>query len=286
MKGSVIINNKDVADFGAFILRGGDNDLLTMPERKQPKMTSWYEYDGIDADLTEVFFNERKLKIDFYLSADNAAYYKSRVKGFYDLITGGSITMYSREFDRSFTFRYLTCPEFEHKGGLYKAGDKRGKFTVEFSMDDPLQLFTDPTILQPRSSYVHTSHVLLNGIDLGAFGIIVNECYSSMLKLPAIKKPLTRSFSRRSGLIAFTRKNPTFETREISIQCTMRARSRTEFYYNYEALFNNLAKTEALQLDSYLGQAKCYYSKMLDSRKMGTFSNGIMIQFTLRLIQI
>lgn len=313
MKGSVIINGVDIADFGAFILRGGDNDLLTMPERKQPKMTSWYEYDGIDADLSEVYFNERKVKIDFYLSADNARDYEYRLNEFYRLITSGYITMYSREFDRTFNYRYLSCPDFEHKGGFYKSGDKRGKFTVEFSMDDPLQLFNDPTILQPRklgsflaseTAFIltddglfvdigdalavdsHISHVALNGIDLGAFGIIVNECYSSMLKLPATKTPLTRSFARRSGLQAYTSESPKFEAKELVINCTMRAASRAEFYWNYEALFNNLTKPEALQIDSYLGRADCYYNKMEDFKKLGIFSRGVLVSFTLKLIQI
>lgn len=56
MKGSVIINGTDIADFGALILRGGDYNFLPFPERKEPKQNNWYEYDGLDTDLEEVFF--------------------------------------------------------------------------------------------------------------------------------------------------------------------------------------------------------------------------------------
>lgn len=285
MKGSVIINGVDIATFGMFILRGGDYDILTMPERKQPKQNNWYEYNGLDVDLSEVFFGARTLRIGFYIAATNARDYEYNLNEFYKLIAPGYITMYSREFDRTFVYRYLSVTEYNHKGGLYKAGDKRGSFTVEFSMDDPLQLFTDTTLLQPRSTYLHTSHVLVNGIDLGAFGIIVNECYSSMLQQSAVKTPLTRSFARRSGLIAYTRQNTTFETRSISIQCTMRARDRSEFYHNYEALFNNISQPGEITIETALGSAACYYSKM-EGFKKGIFSHGVMVSFILRFNQI
>ncbi|WP_108822003.1 hypothetical protein [Dysgonomonas sp. Marseille-P4361] len=286
MRGSVIINGVDIADFGAFILRGGDHDILTMPARTEPKKNNWFEYDGLDVDLSEVFFNARSLLIQFYLSADNSFEYELNLSLFSSLITSGYINLYSREFNRTFKYRYLSATEYNHKGGLYKPGDKRGAFTVSFSMDDPIQLFKDPTILAPNSTYKHATHILLNGIDLGEFGIIVNEAYSSMLKLPVVKAPLTRSFARRSGLWAYPNSNPRFEAKEIALKCTMRADSREEFYHNYEALFNNLSKTKSLQIESYIGEAECYYSKMEDFKKMGVFSRGILVSFTLKLIQI
>lgn len=248
MKGSVIINGVDISTFGMFILRGGDYDFLPFPERKPPYAVNWFEYNGLDVDLTEIYFKERSVNVDFYISSHTARDYEYNLNNFYRLITRGYIELYSREFERTFQLRYIDCPAFTHKGGLYKAGDKSGKLTVEFSMDDPLQLFTDPTILQPRklgsllaseTAYVltnsglyieigdatgmdnHISHVSLNGIDFGAFGIIVNECYSSILKQSAVKQPLTRSFARRSGLKAYPSPSPTFEAKELVVKCTM-----------------------------------------------------------------
>lgn len=314
MKGSIKINGKDVGELGVFILRGGDYDLLTMPERIAPEQNNWYERSVLDVDLSEIFFKGRNLSVNFHIADQTAQAYEYNLNEFYRLLTGGYIELWSREFARSFNLRYVDNTEYNHKGGLYKAGDKRGWVRIEFAMDDPLQLFGDPTILVPRKigSFLYTdsalfvatdtgllidigdaldidkhiSHVLLNGIDLGAFGIIVNECYNSMLRLAAVKKPLTRTFARMSGTKAYPRQTPTFEPKELVIKCTMRADSRTEFYYNYQALFNNLAKTEALQIESYLGTVDCYYSKMTDFRKLGNFSSGIMVQFTLRLVQL
>lgn len=286
MKASVIINEVDIAELGVFILRGGDHEILTMPERIEPAKNNWYEYNGLDVDLSEIFFNARTLPIQFYISAKDTKDYQNKLFEFNKLIIPSYTTIYSREFDRSFKYRYLSVNEYKHKGGLYKAGNKHGTFTVNFSMDDPVQLFKDKTILQPRNLNSRHSHIILNGIDLGDFGIIVNEFYNSALKQAEVKAPLTVSFERWSGLLAFPSTSPRQEAKEITINCTMRAKNRDNFYYNYEALFNQLTIPKALELVSYLGTSKCYYSKMDSFKKIGIFSQGVMVQFSLKLIQI
>lgn len=144
MKGSVIINDIDIADLGVFILRGGDYDFLTFPERREPTQNNWYEHNGLDVDLSEVYFKERTVSILFNISAQRAQDYEYNLNAFYRLITDSYISLYSREFARTFSLRYLSCTEYNHKGGMYKQGDKRGWLKVNFSLDDPLQLFKDP----------------------------------------------------------------------------------------------------------------------------------------------
>lgn len=287
MIGSVIINGTDIADFGAMIIRGGDNDFLLMPERKVPPQNNWYEYDGLDVDLSEIYFNARNLSVGFYISARSSLEYQYNLNELYKLISAGYIDLYSREFDKTFNLRYINVPEYNHKGGFYKQGAKGGDFTIAFSMDAPTQLFTRPDILTPVSTMRYSpSGILLNDIDLADFGIIVNECYSSMLTLPAVKAPLTRSFAKRSGLLAYPSSTPTFEAKENVIKCTMAAPTRAEFYRNYDALFNNLCKTGEISIESYLGVAACYYMKMEDFKKLGVFSGGVKVSFALRLMQI
>ncbi|MDH6310594.1 hypothetical protein M2451_003316 [Dysgonomonas sp. PFB1-18] len=287
MKGSVIINGTDISDFGALILRGGDYDFLPFPARVEPKQNNWHEHDGLDVDLTEVYFKERSLSVQFYISNGNSLEYEFNLNSFYGLIATGYIDLYSREFARTFRMRYLSVADYKHKGGLYKQGAKQGWVKVNFSMDDPLQLFTDPAIRVPASSKNYPlSGVLLNGYDLAQFGIVVNECYSSMLAQAAVKAPLTRKFAKYTGLLAYPNSNPTFEAKEITIKCTMAANSLAEFYHNYEALFNHVSQTGELLIETYLGGASCYYLKMENFKKHGVFARGVMVSFTLRFMQL
>ncbi len=284
---SCIIDGKDISTLGMFILRGGDYDFLSFPERKEPASVNWWERSGIDADLSDVYFKEKKVVVRFYVAASDADEYLYRLDAFNDLISRpGERTLYSREFGRTFRLRYIGSPALIHKGGLYKPAKKRGEIGVEFSMDDPLQIIDDRTILIPTGMRTSASRVSLNGVDLSQFGIIVNECYNTALKLPGAKQPLTRVFDRRTGLIAYAPGIRSFETKQIVVECTMVAPSREEFYHNYQALFNNIALPGGLMLETYNGSEKCYYAAMQGFKKLRPFSVRAMVSFSLVFIVV
>lgn len=288
MKGSVIIDGIDIDDLGLFILRGGDYDFLSFPERKEPDQNNWHEIDGIDPDLSEVYFNEKKVAVRFYIKAESGDEFLYRLNRFYRLISApGYRQLYSREFGKTFMLRYVDCPELEHRGGLYKKGTKRAELSVVFSMDDPLQIFAGDGNLAPRNGRSAKSYVEINGIDLADFGIIVNRCYDTVLRLPAVKPPLARSISNLNGLIAYDRERSTFEAKQTIINCTMTAADRDDFYYNYEALFNNLTIREALRLSTFAyDNAAHYYASMSGFQKLRPFGSRVLVSFALVLVQV
>ena len=313
MKGSCIIDGFDIDDLGGFILRGGDYDFLSFPERRDPLSENWFEYDGVDVDLSEIFFKEKSLTVKFHIKGETSDEFIYRLNGFYKRVSApGYRILYSREFDRTFRLRFVSCPEYTHRGGLFKPGTKRGTLSVSFSMDDPLQLFTDRSILEPVSlgtllatessdlmntedSYLIElfgadavnrripTRVLINGYDLSRFGIIVTQCYNSVLKLSAAKQPLTRSFERMTGLLVSEPEQATFEAKQITIECTMLADNRAEFYHNYTALFNNLTLTQSIEVSTLWADNECFYTSMSDFSKFKAFKNGIHIGFKLNL---
>ncbi|WP_165043721.1 hypothetical protein [Dysgonomonas sp. ZJ709] len=288
MTGSVTIDGVDISTFGMFILKGGDYDFLPFPDRKEPEQNNWHDYNGVDVDLSEIYFKEKRVIVRFYIANDTTQDFLSNLNAFYTLISKpGYRQLYSRDFDKTFSLRYVSCPDYSHKGGLYKYGRKRGELTVEFSMDAPIQLFTRPTLLQPVGGRASITHVQINGYDLAAFGIIVNEAYNTVLNLPAVKPPLIRSFERRSGLLVHTPADIAYETKQIVINCTMTANTRAEFYTNYEALFNNLTlTTAAVSLRTYEGTEDCYYTAMQGFKKLRPFGSRIIVEFSLVLTAI
>lgn len=283
MIGSCIINGVDIATWDMFILKDSDSDFLSFPDRKEPTSNNWQEYDGLDVDLTEVYFNAKKVVTRFFIKADTGAEFLYRLNAFHTLISApGTLSLYSREFDRTFSLRFISCPEYRHTNGMYKDGAKRGEITVEFSMDNPLQLFTNPALLIPTGNR-NTQFVSVNNYDLGRFGIIVNECYNTTLNLPAVKPPLVQSFERSTGLFVTPSSQTTFEATQVTIECTMLADTRDEFYHNYEALFNNLTKPDAVQLSTFSFDADCFYNSMQNFEKLKPFSDGVRVRFSLVL---
>ena len=299
-KGSCIINDIDIADLGMFILQGGDYDLFSFPQRVEPVQNDWYEQDGIDVDLEEIHFKEKKVTISFYLSAENSDLFRLRLERFFSLFytnlrqknkksdnneniykKDGYIKFKYGESDHTFYLRYISCPEYSHREGLYKSGRKSAEIRVEFSMDEPLQFFTDPTILIPDISYHNKTYISLNGYDLSRFGIIVSECYNSVMKLADAKAPLTRTFEYKRGLESYPSVSPRLQNKQIIISCTMLADSLDRFLYNYQALFNNINKKNALAIVTYYDDFECYYSDMQNFIKEEPFDRRIKVSFDL-----
>jgi hypothetical protein len=289
--GSCIIDGKDIADYGMFILRGGDYDLLPFPERTEPVQNDWYEEDGVDADLSEIYFKEKNVTVRFYIAADTAVEFESNLDRFYRMISEPKPReVYIREFDREFTLRYISCPGYAYSGGLYKDGRKSATINVNFTMDNPLQLFNDPEILTPSLSR-NKQFVEINGYDLSRFGIVVTQCYNTAMNLPEAKHPLTRSFSNRTGLeVLYPAGNryvkQTLKNKQIVIECTMMADSPDIFYYNYEALFNNLTRPGAVELSTLYENFDCYYSAMQNFEKLEPFGRRVKVNFDLILTVI
>ena len=281
MRGDCIIDGTDIATLGIFIVRDGDNDFISFPKRKEPENNDWYEYDGMDADLTEHCFKEKTVEVRFHITDLAHGRLEERLYGFFDLVSAPGIhTVYVRAFKRPFRLRSLAVPDMQQKGGLVKPGSKSATFTVRFSMDAPMQLFTtgDP---RPSAPYRGMTYVEIDGKDLALFGIIVSECYSAVLPYPARKKPLTIAERRMTGLVAYPPQTATFDVKQIAVSCTMRAHSTEEFYRNWEALFRSLTTSDTLTLATFPGDEECFYASMENFRKKAPFSRRPVVTFEL-----
>ena len=285
MRGACIIDNIDIDDLGMLILRGGDNDFLSFPERKPPMQNDWFEYDGLDVDLSEVFFQPKELNVKFNMTCPDTDTFLYNLDELHRILSkSGYRQMYIRDFDRTFSLRYVSCPQFAQRGGLANPAVKSASFTVRFAMDDPLQVITSDN-MHPVAPEINPTHVRLNGFDLSNFGIIVQKAYHTALQLPAPKPPLVRTFEKLNGAIADTVKSAS-QFPDLIISCHMSADSSEEFYTNYDALFNQLTKPEALSIEIPERTYTCYYSKMNNFRKLMPFSVHPRVSFDLVLKRI
>lgn len=283
MKGSCYIDGIDIFSYGAFILQGGDNDFLSFPERKLPYSNDWYEENGVEYDLSEPFFKEKKVTVKFHFTAQTGVQFVSSLAMFRSLVSApGDRTVYMRDFDRSFNLRYVSSSGYTHNGGLAKKGMKRGNMSLVFSMDDPLQFF-EAGIIEPVGGFNNETHVKLGGLDLSAFGIIVNKCYDSSLAYPGVKTPLIRSFAAANGISIARAKRLVYKEKKVTISCTMRADTRELLYTNYTALFNHLRQPGLLTLTTFAGEEYCFYSSMQNFKKLRPLSVRPFISFDIIL---
>lgn len=288
MTGSCIIDGTDISTLGIFIERGGSDDFLSFPNRREPDQVDWPDEDGLDVDLTDCYFDAKTVKVNYVIIAEDEVTFKNNLNTFETLhFAPGYRQIYVKEFNKNFSLQFIGFSDYKHSGGLYKRAKKIGKITAEYSMDDPLQIFTD-AINTPISTREYLSHISINGYDLSRFGIVVRDIYSTALRPHSAKSPLERKIGNFSGTIADVGITPKKRPREIEIHCTMLAGSYSEFMTNYTALFNGLRITTPVQLGVTRAGAviNCYYKKMTNYKKEAPFSRKVKVSFNLVLQEI
>lgn len=288
MTGSCIIDGVDISTLGMFIERGGSDDFLSFPNRREPDQVDWPDEDGLDVDLTDCYFEAKQVKVNYVIIAEDEVTFKNNLNTFETLhFAPGYRQIYVKEFNKTFSLRFIGFSDYKHSGGLYKQAKKIGKITAEYSMDDPLQIFTD-AINTPISTREYLSYISINGYDLSRFGIVVQDVYSTALRPHSAKSVMERKISNLNGAIADVGVTPKTQPRTIEIQCTMLADSYSEFMTNYTALFNGLRITTPVQLGITRAGAviNCYYKKMTNYKKEAPFSRKVKVSFNLELQEI
>lgn len=274
MKGACIIDDIDIADLGALILRGGDNDFISFPSRKDPESNDWPEFDGIEIASDDPVFNEKKLTVKYCLKGDENTF-KSNLSAFFSLHNQpGYRSVYIREFDKTFSLRYVEVSSYDQKRGFSLSGEKRAYIDIDYVMDDPLQ-FLDPLILNPTAVRDIDTRVTINGVDLSQFGIVVQDVYRSAL-VRGIKEGLIIKSDYVTGLIPDVGAAPKKQKKPITIDCRMIAASREDFLTSYTALFNAIkGGIITLGLTATEEQLSCYYTGMSGFEKRPLASRAI-----------
>lgn len=286
--GSCKIDGTNLATLGIFIERGGSDDFLSFPDRRTPDQNDWEEHDGLDVDLSDCFFDAKRVKVNYVIIAENETTFKNNLNAFEALhFAPGLRQIFVREFNRTFSLRFVGFPNYKHKGGLFNPRKKIGKITVEYSMDNPLQLLTD-AVNVPVSNRANLAQITLNSYDLSKFGIVVQDAYSTALRPRSAKSGLERKMQNLNGVIVDTGVSPKKQSRQIVIECAMLADTINEYFVNYNALFNNLRITTPVQLGiTRAGTVlNCYYSKMTNFKKETPFGRKIKVSFNLVLQEI
>lgn len=283
MIGSCIIDNVDIWAYGAFIERDGSNDFLSFPTRRTPDFNDWSEYDGLEVDLSDLSFEAKKVSVNYVILGDDETVFKQRLNAFRTLhFKAGYRNVYVREFNKTFTLRFVGFSRYKHKGGMVNNRSKRGYLTADYIMDDPLQMYST-AIDTPISQSKIRTYTKINQIGLSQFGIIVQDVYSTALRPASAKKVLERKSDHLDGMWADVDEIASTQLHEVMIDCTMKANSVSELNTNLTALFNNMNITTPLTVDVAGQRFACYYTKMSRFKKEAPFKRSVRVSFTLHL---
>lgn len=281
MTGACTIDGIDIATLGVLILRGGDHGFIQFPARKAPQLIEWPDLDGFEIGSDAPVYEARKLTVDYYLKGVGIEF-QNRLNAFVSLHEAAGLrTVYLREFGQSFQLRYTGVSAFSLNRGFTAAGEKAARISMDYVADSPID-FIDTEAVASAYRAIPTQ-VELDGVDLAAFGIVVQDVYSTAMQRQ-LKERLLYSSKYSSGNVADTSWAAPRGKQEIAIRCTMICNNRAEFMQNWSALFNHLNKADLeLNLAAPDKQYFCYYSSM-DGFEKWPFTGQARAEFTLKLI--
>ena len=256
--------------FGCWVTRGGYDGLLSLPAMREPEENDWPEEDGVEVDLSDPRLEPREIPVTFL--ADT-------VTGATDLVaylsTPGYHLFRIPSLGREWRLRLSDHPA----NRVYPSATS---FTLRLGEDVPERPEPggppDPGVRMPESRF------RLDGVPLSAYGVVVDESRSDLLRAPQAKVNLDRTVSTSDGRI-YDADHLVFQKREITLGCHFKAASAGEFWRCRDAFLAALTRPgERRLLAGEIGrELPCYYRETKGVR-LSRLSAPVIVRFDLVLV--
>lgn len=271
MRGRLYIDGNDAyTEYGMYVVQGGWNELIAYPPLKAVKTNDWQEVDGVEADLSAPVLNTRDIQLKMAVSG--------YMDGLYDLIALLSDKSYHlfvcASIGRTYRLRLVSMPNLT-------SAERLGTVTLKLADDFPLY---DYNYLPPLSSVVSVGDYLFDGIRFTTYGVrVLQGTQAEVEKTPTVKNNLLRNIPSIAGAM-YDDSTVTYKSKDVKIQCLLRAETLTELWRNYDALLYDLIRPEERTLYvEALGQEFQFYYKSCQVSEF--YPDGkIWLKFTLTVV--
>lgn len=265
------IDGKDAySEYGVFVTAGGYDELACYPPLKSVASNDWQEEDGEEFDLASPVLDSRELSIKFASHGTD-----KDLEGFMKLLSNKAYHMFDfKQLGRTCKLRLVAQSNLS-------MNHKFETFTLRFADDFPLNGYAYKA---PNSNTVPLQGYKLDDVDFAKYGVhILEGTLEEIEKSPAVKKNLLRNIASQSGVI-YDGEGVTFETKDVKINCLMRADTIAEFWRNYDALLFDLIRPKERML--YVKGAEKTYPCYYKSCSVSEFypAGKVWLKFSLNLI--
>lgn len=270
LTGRLYIDGHDAyRQWGVFVVSGGWNELIAYPPLKTVESNDWQEEDGIEADLSDPKLNTKEVSVRFAFSG-----LFNRFLDFVALLSDGAYHEFNCAYiHRKYTLRMTQMPNLDTYPAL-------GFVTLKFSNDFPLK---DYQYQAPSSRVMRAEDYLIDGLPFTDYGCrILQGSLAEVMKTPAVKQNLLRNIATQTGAI-YDGANVTFKTKDVKLQCLMRADTLDELWRNYDALLYDLTRPDERMLE--VGELEQSFPCHYKSATVSDFypEDKIWLTFTLTL---
>ena len=270
--GRLFIDGKDAyGEYGAVVVEGGYNELVSYPPLKPVPFNDWHEEDGIEADLSSPMLDNRKADIEFA--------FLDRT-GFANLVADLQRTVY-HQFDARSIGRKWTLRVTAHTGLTVVKGDA---FLSTFSVveDEPYDMYK---YSPPIGSTIADDGYSIDGRSLSEYGArVLKGSLESVMRVPSVKESLMVDKRQANGVLYDSGDNIRLKSKDVTVHMLISGGDLGYVWTCYDALLHDLIKPGERQLyiDSIGESFPCYYKS---SKVVGFYPNSrIWLQFDVTLV--
>lgn len=233
--GRLYIDGKDIyAEYGVYVVQGGWNELISYPPLKPIDSNDWQEEDGIEADLSAPVLDTREIQLKVAFTGLD-----SRFFSLISLLSDGAYhTFDCRHIKRTYRLRLVSQPNLSVAQAL-------GAVTLKFADDFPLSGYT---YKKPASNVAAYDDYTFDGVKFTDYGVrVLKGTLDEVKKTPTVKTNLLRNICTQAGAL-YDGKNVTYKSKDVKINCLMRADTLDELWCNYDALLYDLTRPNERKL--------------------------------------
>lgn len=270
MTGRFYIDGKDVyTEYGVYVQEEGYNELVAFPPLKSVTSNDWQEEDGIEPDLSEPTLNTKEFSFKIVLTGMDY-----RWGGLIEKLSDKAYHTFDfKEIGRSYRLRLVSNPNTDLAMTL-------GFITLKLADDFPLDGYE---YAEPESGIETYGDYELDSRPFTDYGVrILEGTLDEIQKSPNVKTNLLRNINTQNGAL-YDGEKVTYKTKDVKVNCLLRADTLDEFWRNYNALLYDLVRPEQrmLYVDETGYEYPCYYKSCSVSEFYA--SEKIWLKFTLTL---
>lgn len=265
LSGLYIIDGVDIwTTYGAAILKGSYNSLLSYPKRTTPDMEDWFEEYYVDVDYSSLFFDASDVTIRVGIYGISKADLLNKREGLRNLLNqAGNRNIVISGINATIELRYkgggnLTASPLIAGNQFYLEQD------LFFSNDKPTQLLGSGSTfditfdytfrgrriqIDPKPyDYMVWSNFTINGRQVTDYGMGITSFNGSALAFDMLKEPLINKYSNMDGAIPYVLQPLKSQQKKLDIGIVMAHNSTTDMMDNYKALFNELSAKKPIEV--------------------------------------
>lgn len=156
--GKYFIDGLDLwTKFGVIVRKGSNDGFLKQPKKKESLSHDWQDSNGLDVDLTKIYFEKRDVTLNMAMVADSENdFWRKHIAFFSMLSQPGLRRLTVKELDSDFFVYYNDCTTFSKAKSVRTTEKNLFLFSLVLTEPNPNLLTTTTYLADDEGRFIVT----------------------------------------------------------------------------------------------------------------------------------